>query len=376
MKNNILSFLLIILILGIIGGMVYFFAQYMGIDTANIISLVVGTNEVSNETIKPIEPTAGTSNTLLSSQVEQIQQNTQTTEVQPTTTSGKYKYYFDQLDANAKTIYSAVESNIENLKTGTAEIDFGEEFNSLLNSDQGKEKLNVAYQAALDAFTLDYPEVFYIDVTKMVLMIYSKTNILGTKYTVKIEPANDGSYLIRGFNSKSDVDNALNSLEDIKNDIVNQVANDDKYTKIKKIHDFLVDYIEYDTSMERLNTRNIYGALVEKSVVCEGYAEAFKYLMDAVEIPCVEIVGTGTNSVGQTESHAWNYVLLHNMWYAVDVTWDDPTIIGNGTIPITTKTRYFLKGATEFNKTHFLNGQVSEGGIVFTYPDLSTTDYE
>lgn len=376
MKNNILSFLLIILILGIIGGMVYFFAQYMGIDTENIISLVVGTNEVSNETIKPIEPTAGTSNTLLSSQVEQIQQNTQATEVQPTTTSGKYKYYFDQLDENAKTIYSAVESNIENLKTGTAEIDFGEEFNSLLNSDQGKEKLNVAYQAALDAFTLDYPEVFYIDVTKMVLMIYSKTNILGTKYTVKIEPANDGSYLINGFNSKSDVDNALNSLENIKNDIVNQVANDDKYTKIKKIHDFLVDYIEYDTSMERLNTRNIYGALVEKSVVCEGYAEAFKYLMDAVEIPCVEIVGTGTNSVGQTESHAWNYVLLHNMWYAVDVTWDDPTIIGNGTIPKTTKTRYFLKGATEFNKTHFSNGQVSEGGIVFTYPDLSTTDYE
>ena len=216
--------------------------------------------------------------------------------------SARYKYYYDQLDSTAKTIYSAVESNIENLKTGTAKIEFGEKFNSLLNEEGGNEKLNVAYQAALDAFCLDYPEVFYIDVTKMVLMIYSKTNILGTKYTVAIEPSEEGSYLTEEFSSKAEVEEALNSLETIKKDITNQVANDDAYTKIKRIHNFLVDHIQYDDSMVRTNTRNIYGALIERKVVCEGYAESFKYLLDAVGIPCVEIVGTGTNSSGTNRS--------------------------------------------------------------------------
>lgn len=373
MKNRFLTFILIVLILGIIGGIAYAFIQYVGIDTNNILALVTGTNEVSNETIKPLEPTGSSSNTLLTSQidVQPTNQNTNTT-----VSAGKYKYYYDQLDSNAKIIYSAVESNIENLKTGTAKIDFGEQFNNLLNEENGKEKLNVAYQAALDAFGLDYPEVFYIDVTKMVLMIYSTTNIFGTKYEVAIEPSEEGNYLIEGFSSKADVDTALNGLEAIKTDIVNQVANDDIYTKIKRIHNFLVDYIEYDSSMVRENTRNIYGALVEKSVVCEGYAESFKYLLDAIGVPCVEIVGTGTNSAGQTEAHAWNYVMLNNKWYAVDVTWDDPTIIGNGRVPSSTKTRYFLKGETNFNKTHFPSGQVSDGGSIFIYPELSKEDYE
>ena len=373
MKNRILTFILIVLIVGIIGGIAYAFIQYMGIDTNNILALVTGTNEVSNETIKPLEPTGSSSNTLLSSSldVQSANQNTSTT-----VSSGKYKYYYDQLDSNAKIIYSAVEDNIENLKTGTAKIDFGEQFNSLLNEENGKERLNVAYQAALDAFGLDYPEVFYIDVTKMVLMIYSTTNIFGTKYEVSIEPSEAGSYLVEGFASKTDVDSALNRLEMIKADIASQVANDDPYTKVKRIHDFLVDYIEYDSSMTRINTRNIYGALVEQNVVCEGYAESLKYLLDAVGVPCVEIVGTGTNSAGQTEAHAWNYVMLNNKWYAIDVTWDDPTIIGSGRVPTSTKTRYFLRGETNFNKTHFPSGQVSDGGSVFIYPELSKVDYE
>ena len=365
MKNKFLTFILIIFMLGIIGGLAYFFVEYMQIDTNNILSFVTGTNEVSNETIKPLEPTESSGTGTISSNLDVQSANNNNV-----ISSARYKYYYDQLDSTAKTIYSAVESNIENLKTGTAKIEFGEKFNSLLNEEGGNEKLNVAYQAALDAFCLDYSEVFYIDVTKMVLMIYSKTNILGTKYTVA------GSYLTEEFSSKAEVEEALNSLETIKKDITNQVANDDAYTKIKRIHNFLVDHIEYDTSMVKINTRNIYGALIERKVVCEGYAESFKYLLDAVGIPCVEIVGTGTNSSGQTEAHAWNYVLLNNNWYAIDVTWDDPTIIGNGKAPKSARTKYFLKGEINFNKTHFPSGQVSEGGAIFVYPELSKEDYE
>ena len=372
MKNKFLTFILIICMLGIIGGLAYFFIEYVQIDANNVLALVTSTNEVSNETIKPLEPTESSGEGTISGNLD-VQSTNNNDKV---ISSTRYKYYYDQLDSIAKSIYSAVENNIENLKTGNAKIEFGEKFNSLLNEEGGNEKLNVAYQAALDAFCLDYPEVFYIDVTKMVLMIYSKTNILGTKYTVTIEPSEEGSYLTAEFSSKAEVEEALNSLETIKKDIVNQVASDDNYTKIKRIHNFLVDYIEYDASMIRTNTRNIYGALIEKNVVCEGYAESFKYLLDAVGIPCVEIVGTGTNSSGKTEAHAWNYVLLNDSWYAIDVTWDDPTIIGNGKAPKSARTKYFLKGEINFNKTHFPSGQVSEGGAVFVYPELNKEDYE
>ena len=206
-------------------------------------------------------------------------------------------------------------------------------------------------------------------------MIYSRTNLFGTTYTTAIEPVSGGDYLIDSIANKDELNSKLAEIEYVKNSVVEQTSADDDYTKVKKIHDFLISHMEYDQTLERTNTRNIYGALVEKSVVCEGYADALKYLLDAVGIPCVEVVGTGTNSAGETEAHAWNYVQLNGVWYAIDVTWDDPTIIGNGRVPKSTYTKYFLKGSKSFNKTHFANGQVSEGGRIFTYPALSEKEF-
>ena len=109
------------------------------------------------------------------------------------------------------------------------------------------------------------------------------------------------------------------------------------------VHDYLIDNAEYDQTLAKPNIRNIYGTLIEKSCVCEGYAEAFKYLLDALDIPCVIVSGTATNSQGETENHAWNYVQLNGIWYAVDCTWDDPIIIGNGKINESIKYQYFFK---------------------------------
>ena len=72
------------------------------------------------------------------------------------------------------------------------------------------------------------------------------------------------------------------------------------------VHDYLVDNINYDTSLSNQNIYNIYGALINRKCVCEGYARAFKYLLDELNIPCVMVIVTGTNSQGETENHAWN----------------------------------------------------------------------
>ena len=141
------------------------------------------------------------------------------------------------------------------------------------------------------------------------------------------------------------------------------------------VHDYLVDSIEYDSSISKNHIYDIYGALVSRECVCEGYAKAFQYLMNEVGIDNVIVIGTGTNSNNQTESHAWNYVKLDNNWYAVDVTWDDPILIGTGKLPEKSKYKYFLKGSNTFEKDHILSNQFSQNGKEFEYPIISKRDY-
>ena len=112
---------------------------------------------------------------------------------------------------------------------------------------------------------------------------------------------------------------------------------------------------------------------MSKKSVCEGYARAFKYILDDLGIPCIIVCGVGTNTNGDTEKHAWNYVYLNNNWYAVDVTWDDPIITG-GKINDTIKSAYFLKGSEEFFKDHVENGAIVEGANL-VYPVISTSNF-
>ena len=39
------------------------------------------------------------------------------------------------------------------------------------------------------------------------------------------------------------------------------------------------------------------------------------------------------------------------------------------------KYKYFLKGEDEFNKSHTPNGQFTENGRIFEYPNLSKENY-
>ena len=97
--------------------------------------------------------------------------------------------------------------------------------------------------------------------------------------------------------------------------------------------------------------------------------------MDELDIPCILVKGIATNSNNETEKHMWNYVFLDGMWYAMDVTWDDPIIEGNGFVQNNVHYRYYLKGNGKFDQTHELYGQISGSGKVFEYPELSNIDY-
>ena len=284
------------------------------------------------------------------------------------------KYFYNQLEEKSRIIYRAFESNKEQMKTGTYQIELGDSFSDTLSQSNGQEQLGEYYQSAIEAYTYDNPEIFYLSPKKMYLNIETTTRGGNSTYNVYINSGNQANYLADEFNSKQAIDQATAQIEQVKNQIVqNRTGN--TYEDIKMVHDYLVDNINYESSLSKENIYNIYGALVNRECVCEGYARAFKYLLDELNIPCVMVIGTGTNSQGETENHAWNYVQLNGNWYAVDSTWDDPVVIGGGTASEQSRYKYFLVGREVIDQDHSPSGQFTENGKIFSYPNVTYESY-
>lgn len=289
--------------------------------------------------------------------------------------STKKRFYYEQLDDTSKIIYTSLENNIDNLKKENYTINFSTKFNNLLNQSDGQSKLNRSFQTALDAFFYDHPELFYIDLTKISLVIQYTTIGPKTTYKVSLSPKNQHNYLCSQFQSETQVNKAIASVEKSKNAILQTLPNGSSYDKALKVHDILVKSLEYDSN-DKVNAHNLYGALVEKKVVCEGYAKAYKYILDSLDIECILVNGTAKNSSGQTESHMWNYIKLNDNWYGVDVTWDDPVIIGGGITKGIIRHNYFAKGSNVFSKSHVVSNRISDEGNTFSIPTLENKNFK
>ena len=90
------------------------------------------------------------------------------------------------------------------------------------------------------------------------------------------------------------------------------------------VHDRLILHCEYDhwynvTDTKLLEAFSMYGALVEKRAVCQGYTAAYDYLMEQLGIK-------SRFCISDSLEHCWNIITVGNKEYHVDVTWDDPTI--------------------------------------------------
>ena len=72
------------------------------------------------------------------------------------------------------------------MKSGTYVIDFNKDFNDLLKSDGGAERLNIAFQSAWNAYTYDNMDVFYIDVEKLTLITKTTSIASFESHTVEL----------------------------------------------------------------------------------------------------------------------------------------------------------------------------------------------
>lgn len=284
------------------------------------------------------------------------------------------KYYYEQLDEVGKIIYNYIEANKENMKQGDYVIEIkNAKVNETLNEEGGDNIVTEAFNSAWVAYSYDNPDLFYIDVNKVNLIVEYRKNLLKTDYTVKMQSSENDTYLQK-LEGSSSIESAIRQVEDKKKNILANISGS-QYNKTKQIHDWLVKNVEY-TQNETINQYDLYGALVRGQAVCEGYAEAFKYLLDGAGIENVIVSGIAINSNGDKDLHAWNYVKLNEEWYGVDVAWDDPVVVGGGSLSEEDSHKYFLRSRGYFEKSHFSDGKVAEKGMTFKYPTLSINDYK
>ena len=166
----------------------------------------------------------------------------------------------------------------------------------------------------------DHPELFWLNT--VFVCKYDKNRIcaeLGLEFNMTQEERAKAS---------PDFYNTTNSL-------LTEVEHLSTYEKERRLHDLLIDRIEYDKGADM--NQSAYSALVEGKSVCAGYARAYQYLMQKLGIPCYYCTGyAGTD-------HAWNIVALDDGYYNVDLTWDDTP---DG------KYDYFNKTDQEYADTH------------------------
>lgn len=279
-------------------------------------------------------------------------------------------YYYKQLSQPAKKIYSQIIENKEFILTGTAEIKFEtNEFDDILKKENGMDILSTEYQNAIDALRYDHIELFYIDFSKTILKAITYTKGNEKEYEVSITKKDDvKNYFLDSIDCEEKCESMISELKNKTNEIKCNVSGSN-YQKIQYIHNYLVDTITYDKTYNKENTRNIYGALIQQEVVCEGYAKSFKYLLDQLNIPCIIVSGKAMNSEGTLENHMWNYVLINNIWYSVDCTWDDPIIINGNELTEELRYKYFCQG-DNINQNHYLSETITDNCQKWIYPEL------
>lgn len=367
MKNKISTILLVIVMIILIVCLV----------TLGLVVYVTFQNE-DNEVRKFLGDTYEVINTALhKEEISNVENNNLLNDQEYNIVNSKVSnYYYEQLDDYAKIIYNKLNQNRESLKTGTYKIQFGNTFDELLNEENGSELLGKYYQSAIETYFYDNPEIFYIEPSKMYINIKKTTKTFKTTYDVYIDCGNEENYLLDEYNSVEQINEREEQIEQIKNNLIWSISRGNDYDKILTIHDYLINNISYDETISKANIYNVYGALVNKECVCEGYAKAFKYLLDEVGIENIIVIGTAVNTKNSIENHAWNYVKLDNNWYAVDTTWDDPIIRGSGFASNSYKYKYFMVGSDVINKDHTPIYQFTTDGKEYEYPILNKASYK
>lgn len=271
-----------------------------------------------------------------------------------------------------------------------------------------------AFGAARDAFLMDHPELFYIDIYKIMI----SAGYSGGKYVGYLDSGREPNiYRDDAFKSEAEVDKAITAYNAAvkkfaadaragvdqasslyKDDCKLAVAANNEIAQ-KVEYDYAVynDYVENGENAESTASlaHTAYGALVNKKAVCSGYSFGYKAVMDELGVETVTVSGysigkdrtTGENTDGNVP-HSWNYVRLETgekteasaaaktsaatdaqktySWFAFDTTWNSVSV---------DKNKYSVMYSVEAAEEHMPDEIVSSSKYPLSYPTLSTVMY-
>ena len=201
-------------------------------------------------------------------------------------------YYYQKLDEEGKTIYSALCGGIE---AGQDEIEV---------PGADLKKIENVWTCVLS----DHPEYFWLNgATKIV----SHEPVIGDDYST-VRPAR--------YCDKEEQKERSAQIDAAVQAYLSQIPEDaDDYERIRRTYEYIIETTDYDVNAS--DNQSIYSVFARRRSVCAGYAKAFQYLMKVQGIDCIYVTGRITET---GESHGWNIVKCNDHWYQVDVTWGDP----------------------------------------------------
>jgi hypothetical protein len=220
----------------------------------------------------------------------------------------EYYYKANNLNTKQKELYRTL---INHYKAGIDNYKKAPEWQNKISTELSDKEMELA----IVSFLYDYKVFFWLtgDLNYDIVKIPVEDSVTYTFHFAMLQMYQNETTF------KKDLQEIVINQEKIK-DLVDAQKN--TYSKIKVIHDWLLENNEYNKSGDESHTP--VGALVsDYDPVCEAYAEAFLMLANYVNIKTVYGTGRATNING-TEDHAWNYVWVYDRYYFLDVTWDKP----------------------------------------------------
>lgn len=257
---------------------------------------------------------------------------------------GTGNYGYSQLDSKQKTFYDSLEISLGN-------------FN---NNDSGTyTKVNFTNGVGYTPFTCNFLEAGITKEQAVQTWIAFRADHPWLFWLGGYASGSDGSFMPM---VEDEYENNVSLQKSLDTTVQNAVGNyinavtgvSDTYEKVRIIHDRIVDHVNYayksdGSTPEDANwAHSVLGVLDDdhNTVVCEGYAKVFSFILNILSIPNVYIVGTADGS-----GHAWNAVSFDNgsTYYYVDVTWDDQ---GGKGQKIENTYIYFAMPKDKFEKKH------------------------
>lgn len=237
-------------------------------------------------------------------------------------------YITNQLNQSLTSNYGYKKFKELNEKYALFYADLYTEINNFANSKTNVSKIDNYYQIA----SLDYSK--YSLTSDEAMAIWSIIHLenpqfyfISNVFTFTEKKLNVCIYEdYKNYTARSVINNDIKQMVMECSLLIEDTDND--VTKALKIHDFLINRIDYAYESDGITPQDdcwahsIVGMAQKKGGVCESYSKSYKYLCTIFGIESILVTGYSKN-----QNHAWNMIKLDDIWYHADLTWDDQKIV-------------------------------------------------